>query len=49
MIVKLKKKDSRYPHLTLGQAYVVIGIEADELRILNDAGRPFCISLVCFP
>ena len=41
MIVKLKKKNSRYPDLTYGQHYVVIGIEADELRILNDAGRPF--------
>jgi hypothetical protein len=27
--------------LTPGQAYVVIGIEADDLRILNDVGRPF--------
>jgi len=41
MIVKLKKSNSRYPDLTFGQPYVVIGIEADELRILNDAGRPF--------
>ena len=41
MIVKLKKKNSRYRDLTFGQAYVVIGIEADDLRILNDAGRPF--------
>jgi hypothetical protein len=41
MIVKLKKKNARYRDLTLGQQYVVIGIEADELRILNDAGRPF--------
>lgn len=41
MIVKLKKKNPRYRDLTLGQPYVVIGIEADELRILNDAGRPF--------
>jgi hypothetical protein len=41
MIVKLKKKDTRYPDLTPGQPYVVIGIEADELRILNDEGRPF--------
>ncbi len=41
MIVKLKKKNSRYRDLTFGQQYVVIGIEADELRILNDAGRPF--------
>jgi hypothetical protein len=41
MIVKLKKKNSRYRDLTFGQRYVVIGIEADDFRILNDAGRPF--------
>ncbi|MEO7971830.1 MAG: hypothetical protein ABI698_11055 [bacterium] len=41
MIVKLKKKSARYRDLTFGQPYVVIGIEADHLRLLNDAGRPF--------
>jgi hypothetical protein len=41
MIVKLKKKNARYGDLTPGQPYVVIGIEANDLRILNDAGRPF--------
>jgi hypothetical protein len=41
MIVKLKKRITRYRDLTYGQPYVVIGIEADEFRILNDAGRPF--------
>ena len=41
MIVKLKKKNSSYRDLTFGQPYVVIGIEADDFRILNDAGRPF--------
>jgi hypothetical protein len=41
MIVKLKKRTAQYRDLTLGQPYVVIGIEADEFRILNDAGRPF--------
>jgi hypothetical protein len=41
MIVKLKKKNVRYRDLIFGQPYVVIGIEADDLRILNDAGRPF--------
>jgi len=41
MIVKLKKKNTRYGDLAFGQPYVVIGIEADELRLLNDAGRPF--------
>jgi hypothetical protein len=41
MIVKLKKKNSGYRDLTFDQPYVVIGIEADDFRILNDAGRPF--------
>lgn len=44
MIVRLRRKNARYPDLTLGQKYVVIGIEADELRILNDAGRPYLYS-----
>ena len=41
MIVRLKKQSSRYRDLSTQQPYVVIGIEADDLRILNDAGRPF--------
>src|SRR5438552_1958742 len=41
MIVKLKKRNSGYRDLTFDQPYVVIGIEADDLRILSDAGRPF--------
>ncbi len=41
MIVKLKKKSARYRDLTAGQMYAVIGIEADQLRLLNDSGRPF--------
>src|SRR3990167_3290536 len=41
MIVKLRRKNPRYQDLTSGQPYVVIGIEADDLRILNDAGRPY--------
>lgn len=41
MIVKLTKRTSAYRDLTVGQPYVVIGIEADDLRILNDGGRPF--------
>lgn len=44
MIVRLKKKNSTYRDLTFGQPYVVIGIEADQFRILNDAGRPFLYS-----
>ncbi len=41
MIVKLRKRNARYRDLTPGQPYVVIGIEAGELRVLNDAGRPY--------
>ena len=41
MVVKLKRKNPRYRDLTFGQRYVVIGIEADEFRILNNAGNPF--------
>jgi hypothetical protein len=48
MIVKLKKKTRRHRDLSPGQPYVVIGIEADEFRILNDAGRPFLYSPTLF-
>lgn len=41
MVVKLRRRNPRYPDLTAGQPYVVIGIEANELRILNDQGRPY--------
>jgi len=41
MIVELREPDSRYPDLTPGQPYVVLGIEADDLRILNDQGQPW--------
>src|SRR5713101_2446088 len=41
MIVRRKKPNTRYRDVTSGQLYDVIGIEADDLRILNDAGRPF--------
>lgn len=41
MVVKLKKPNARYRDLTSGQLYGVIGIEADELRIINNAGRPY--------
>jgi hypothetical protein len=41
MIVKLRRKNTRYPDLTSGLSYVVIGIEADDYRILNDRGRPY--------
>ena len=41
MIIKLQRKNSHYPDLTPHQSYVVIGIEADDFRILNDQGRPY--------
>ena len=41
MIVKLRRKNARYPDLSPGLSYVVIGIEADDYRILNDRGRPY--------
>jgi hypothetical protein len=41
MIVKLRRKSARYQDLTPGLPYVVIGIEADDYRILNDQGRPY--------
>jgi hypothetical protein len=39
MTVKLKYGNIEYNDLTPGQSYVVIGIEADDYRILNDQGR----------
>ena len=41
MIVRLKKQNFRYRDLSTRPPYIVIGIEAENLRILNDAGRPF--------
>jgi hypothetical protein len=41
MIVKLRRKYARYPDLTPGLSYVVIGLDADDFRILNDQGRPY--------
>jgi hypothetical protein len=44
MIVKLKEENSDYPDLTPDQPYFVIGIEADDYRILNDYGKPYLYS-----
>lgn len=41
MTVKLKRKPVHYPDLTQGQHYSVIGIEADDYRLLNDRGQPY--------
>jgi hypothetical protein len=41
MIVKLRSGNSDYADLSADQFYFVIGIEADDYRILNDAGKPY--------
>jgi len=41
MIVKLINRNTNYTDLAPQQSYVVIGIEADDYRILNDFGRPY--------
>lgn len=41
VIVKPHRVSARYPDLTASHHYVVIGIEADDFRILNDRGRPY--------
>ncbi|MBF0376352.1 MAG: hypothetical protein HQK72_02610 [Desulfamplus sp.] len=41
MIVKLKNKNSDYPDITPEQPYFIIGIEANDYRILNDYGKPY--------
>jgi len=44
MIVTLRRPDPRFPDLTPDQPYVVLGIEADDFRILNDRGQPYLYS-----
>ena len=41
MIIKLKSMNSNYPDLSVEQSYFVLGIEADDFRILNDYGKPY--------
>ena len=41
MIVQLKSAHPDYPELSHPQSYLVIGIEADDYRLLNDLGRPY--------
>lgn len=41
MIIKLREEFEGHPDLTPGQYYAVIGIEADDFRVLNDRGRPY--------
>jgi hypothetical protein len=48
MIVKLRRRSPKYPDLSVGQAYRVIGIECDDFRIINDKGRPFLFPAALF-
>lgn len=41
MKIKLKGASSKYRDLTPGNVYRVIGIEADDYRVMNDHGQPF--------
>jgi hypothetical protein len=41
MTMKLRRRYSKYPDLTPGQVYPVLGIEADDYRIINDFGHPY--------
>jgi hypothetical protein len=41
MIVRLKERNPDFPDLTPDQPYFVIGIEADDYRILSDQGKPY--------
>jgi len=41
MVVVLRESSAGYPDLAPGQPYFVIGIEAGDYRILNDAGKPY--------
>lgn len=48
MIVKLKAKGLNYPDLSETQQYFVLGIEADDYRILNDVGKPYLYERTLF-
>ena len=48
MIVRPRAVNGEYQDLTAGNGYVVIGIEADDLRLLNDRGRPFLYPVELF-
>jgi hypothetical protein len=41
LIVTLRRKNARYPDFTPGEWYAVIGIEADDFRLLYDRGHPY--------
>ena len=41
MIVKIVAKNPEYPDLSEQRPYFVIGVEADDFRVLNDSGKPY--------
>ena len=41
MIVKLKNQSNKYQDLSPKLSYFVIGIEANDYRILNNYGKPY--------
>ncbi len=41
MIVQLKSRHPSYPDLSEGRNYFVLGIEANDDRLLNDRGQPY--------
>ncbi|HQZ72325.1 MAG TPA: hypothetical protein PK826_13480 [Anaerolineae bacterium] len=48
MVVTPHSEQPDYPDLTAGQPYVVIGIEADDFRLLNDQGQPYLYPATLF-
>ncbi|MCC7019091.1 MAG: hypothetical protein IT332_05020 [Ardenticatenales bacterium] len=48
MVVQFVGTSAEHADLTPGQAYVVIGIEADDYRLLNDEGRPYLYPAAAF-
>jgi hypothetical protein len=48
MIVELRKKFPELPELAPHKPYFIIGIEADDYRLLNDNGKPFLYSAEIF-
>lgn len=41
MIVRPNSLSQHYTDLSIGQLYFVIGIEANDYRLLNDNGKPY--------
>jgi hypothetical protein len=48
VIVKLNERNPDFPDLSPNEPYFVIGIEADDFRILNDWGKPYLYSADLF-